>query len=407
MQTTLSLQSWLDHLRLLNPVTGVVHVGAGVGRAVDRYMDWGVPSAVLIEADESCHENLTAVAFGHPGWSVHTALLSDQEEEKDFYLASNSNENGILPPECLTSLWRNLKTKEQRLLNANTLDCLLIALNPQSETVNWVVIDCLPALPVLRGAGQRLDDWDVIVARVVLDQSQLQAIGASKAEVDTYLLEHGYRCIACEEERQPAVGKALYVRDWKTSLHARLHSLQQDAAIQAEVRTQLQKSLGKQIPLLAECQQQVMHITKTSEEQTKLAAELQAQLEQLTKSKDEQTKLATERQQQVGQLTKANEVQSNQLTKDKAKLLSERDAQSKLAGERATQLEQQTKARIEAERQANERQQQLNEKQNRVQQLEAEVKDIQLRQHLLKEELIKAEGQVALITDLFRQDRTS
>lgn len=322
MQTTLSLQSWLDHLRLLNPVTGVVHVGAGVGQAADRYVGWGVLSAVLIEADESCHDTLAAVASGRPGWSVHTALLSDQVEEKDFYLASNPNENGILPPECLSSLWRNLKTKEQRRLNATTLDSLLSELNPHTETINWVVIDCLPALLLLRGAGQRLDDWDVIVARVVLDQAQFQAAGASKAEVDALLSKHGYRCIACEEERQPAIGRALYVRDWKTSL-------------------------DEQIPLLAERQQQVADLTKTSEEQTKLAAERQAQLEQ------------------------------------------------------------QTKTRIEAERQANERQQQLGEKQKRVQQLEAEVKDIQLRQHLLKEELIKAEGQVALITDLFRQERPS
>lgn len=361
MQVTPSLQSWLEHLRLLTPITGLVHVGAGTGQAIGHYAEWGVPSAVLIEAEASCHDKLAAAASGHPGWSAHTALLSDQVEERDFYLASNPNENSILPPEGLTSLWRNLKTKEQRLLNASTLDGLLTALNLQSETVNWVVIDCLPALPVLRGAGQRLDDWDVIVVRVVLDQAQLQAAGVSKAEVDAFLSEHGYRCIICEEERQPAVGRALYVRDWKVLLHARLQRLQRDAAIQAEASAELQKSLDEQILLLTECQQRMARLTKTSEDQTKLAGERQAQLEQLTKAKEEQTKLAAERQQQLAQLTKASE------------------EQTKLTAER---------------------QKQVVDTQERLQQIQVQNKELASRQALLQEELVRAEAQIDLIKDV-------
>lgn len=241
MQTSFFLQGWLDHLRLLTPVTGVVHVGAGTGREAERYADWGVHSAVLIEADESCHDKLATVAFGRLGWSTHTALLSDREEEKDFYLASNPNENSVLAPESLASLWRNLKAKEQRRINATTLDSLLTELHHQPETTNWVVIDCLPALPVMRGAGLRLNDWDVIIARVVLEEAQLQAAGAAKDEIDAFLSKHGYRCIACEEERQPAIGMALYIRDWKASFFEHQQQVEQLAKAAARDQQELER----------------------------------------------------------------------------------------------------------------------------------------------------------------------
>lgn len=341
MQTTLSLQSWLDHLRLLNPVTGVAHVGAGTGQDAVRYAHWNVPVAVLIEAEESCHDKLPAVASGLPGWSVHTALLSDQEEEKAFYLASNPNENGILSPECLTGLWRNLKTKEQRRLKATTLDNLLAELNPYPETINWVVIDCLPALPIVRGAGRLLDGWDVIIARVVLDETQLQATGAAKAEVDVFLSGHGYRCIACEEERQPAVGRALYVRDWKTSLHARLHELQRDVAIQAEARSAAEK----------------------------LAAEHQKQAGTL--------KADVAKSQASGEAEKATWV------KEKNELAQARDKAGKLASDRQTQI-------LALEQ--------------RLQLMQANCAEADTRHELLQSELTKAHAQIELIKELMLQE---
>jgi hypothetical protein len=413
MQATTSLQSWLDHLRSLAPVTGLAHVGAGTGQDAACYANWNIPSTVFIEADENCHEKLAATISGHPDWSVHTALLSDKEQEKDFYLASNPNENGVLQPESLANLWRNLKTKEQCLLNASTLDSLLTKLHAESETINWLVIDCLPALPVLHGAGRRLDACDVIIARVVLDQAQLHAAGTSKAEIDVFLSEHGYRCIAVEEERLPAVGKALYVRDWKTSFTDSQQRWQQVAAIEAKSNDQLQKKMAEQTKLATERQQQVEQLTKASEEQAKLTAERQLQLEQLTKAKDEQTKLATERQQQVAQLTQTCEEQTKlaaerqlqlaQLTKAKdeqTKLATERqqqvaqltqtcEEQTKLAAERQLQLTQLTKAKDEQTKLATERQQQVAQ----LMQTRDEQTKLAAEQQTQLEQLIKAKDE--------------
>ncbi|MBK8115835.1 MAG: hypothetical protein IPK44_15755 [Candidatus Accumulibacter sp.] len=57
----------------------------------------------------------------------------------------------------------------------------------ETQLINYAVIDCLPALSVLRGAEDSMAMWDVIIARVVLDEAQLAGQGARKSEVDRYL----------------------------------------------------------------------------------------------------------------------------------------------------------------------------------------------------------------------------
>ena len=257
MSENLSLQDWMEQGKALLPITGVVHVGAGGIQTVSHYANWGVSTAVLVEAEEDLHSKLAAFAQQHAGWSVQLALLSDHEGEMDFYLASNPRESGVLPPSSLTGLWKNLKTREQRPLQATTLDHLLAGATPSPETINWAVIDCFPALPVLQGAGRYLDLWDVVITRVVLDNSKSPGLGTTKTEIDSFLATHGYRCLAWEEERQPAIGRVLYIRDWKGLLGSRLK----------EVQERLSRQTGEQ-------QAQIEQLTKARDEQEILKQEL-------------------------------------------------------------------------------------------------------------------------------------
>jgi hypothetical protein len=342
MDTNLSMQSWLDHLRTLSPPAGVVHVGAGNGAAAACYAGWGVSTAVFVEADERLFDKLTAVIAGRSNWSVHIALMSDREGDSDFYLASNPNENGTLVPESLTGLWRNLKTLEQCKRKATTLEALLSAAKLPVESLAWAVIDCLPALPVIQGAGEYLQKWDVIIARVIQDEKQVSGRGASKTEIDAYLSTRGYRCVAFEDERQPAVGTALYVRDWRAGVREQLAELEQQVSRQstelADAMTALQSARDEQARLAAEKQAQLEQLVKARDEQARLAAERQQQVEQLTRTKEEQVRLIAERQAQLEQLVKA------------------RDEQARLAAERQQQVEQLTKAKEEQVKLAAERQ---------------------------------------------------
>jgi hypothetical protein len=327
MNKKLSLQSWLDYLRWIAPITGVVHVGAGTGAVATRYAEWEVASVVLVEADEGLHDKLKAAVQGRPGWSAIAALVSDTGGSKDFYVATNSNESGVLSPERLASIWRNLKTKEKCSVQATTLASLLYDASRPADTINWAIIDCIPALPIVKGSGRLLDECDVLVARVVLDESYLAGEGARKVELDAFLSTRGFRCLAWEEDLQPAVGMALYVRDWKASLRSCMAALQAHGSEHTELTRGWQERLehvnkahNEQVQLMAHGQQEVEQLTQARDEQAKLAAERQAQLEQFKKTVDEQTRMAAERLQHVEQITKTQAALDQQVAQLKEQL---------------------------------------------------------------------------------------
>jgi len=442
MLTNLSMQNWLDCLRSLQPAKGVLHVGAGQGSAVALYADWGITNAVFVDAEKNVQPKLAKLLQSYPDWSHHAALLSDQEGEKAFYLASNPNENGIFPPESLTGLWRNLKTREKRLLNAITLESFLENLAIDPQCLNWLVVDCLPALPVIQGAGKFLDDWDIILARVILDTEQLPNKGASKAELDELLTTQGFRCIAYQEELQPAIGNALYARDWKalllTRLAGNLQLFQQTVEAQTQLAADRLAQLGQanaakdeQAKLAVERLAQTEQLTKASDEQAKLAADRLAQLGQANAAKDEQAKLAAERLAQLEQANKAKEEQAklaadrlvqlgqaNAAKDEQAKLAADRlaqlgqantakDEQAKLAADRLAQLGQANAAKDEQAKLAAERKVEIErndkvikEQAERIAQLEVERAGLEFKQRLLNQEMTNVEIQIDLVKDL-------
>ena len=441
MHSNVTFQNWIDHLRYLMPPQGVVHIGAGTGASAKRYADWSVNTSVLIEAEENYYHKLTQAVSGHKGWSAYTAMVSDKEHEAVYYKASNPNESGSLPPEVMAKLWRNLKTIEERRLITTTLERLLTSAGILPDCLNWLVIDCLPALPILQGAGKYMDGWDVIIARVLLDENLCPGNGAAKIEIDPFLQTQGYRCIAVEEERQPAIANALYIRDWKKiqikslenqeRIQQLTHTRDAQTKVAAERQTQIQqlsqvrdeqtklaterqtqleqaiKAKDDQARLAAERQQQVEQLAKARDEQAKLTTERQTQLEQAAKAKSDQAKLAAERQQQVEQLTKARDEQAKLATERQTQLeqaIKAKDDQARLTAERQQQVEQLAKARDEQAKLATERQQQLDEMQKRLQQLEGQNAEFSSRQTLLQEEVVRAEAQIDLIKDVLLRE---
>ena len=448
MQTTYSIEDWTAHLRHLVPITGIVHVG-GTGREAARYAEWAIPSVVFIEADEKHAEKLQKATHGRPGWVWQSALLSDSEGERDFFVASNPNESGLLQPEKLSIFWRNLKTKETRSLQTVALDTLLEATDEEERIINCAVVDCLPALPVLQGAAQNIKGWDVIIARVVLNELQFQIQGTGKSELDSYLAALGFHCIALEEEKQPALGRALYVRNWK-ALHCSSQKEQRknvekmtaaldDRAKQLETmqqqNIQLSKVKDEQVKLSAERQNQILQLTQARDEQIKLATDragllkkieqekdalakqveiLQQRNSQLSQAKDEQAKLAADRHNLIQQLTKARDEQTK-LATERADLLKKIEQEKDALVKQTETLQQQTRqlsqakdeqVKLAAERQAEiaRLKASLQEADTGKHQLESKLADYEHRQQLMHEEMVRAEGQIDLIKDVLLRE---
>lgn len=225
---------WLDLLGQLYPPRGVLLVGAGSGSSawVQYLMAANWPNVTLIEADEATAHRLQAATQSQPSWQVLPHVIGPRTAPTPFYSASLDTESGLLEPESLRSLWPNLKTRQKQTRQAIALT---VCLQDTESAANWLLVDCLPALPMVQGLAEQLEAFDVIAARVLLNAAALPDGGAGLPELQAHLSERGYRCLTTEAGRHPALGHTLFVRDTQ-ALNLALreqHTLQQQTHAQA------------------------------------------------------------------------------------------------------------------------------------------------------------------------------
>jgi hypothetical protein len=207
-----------------------------------------------------------------------------------------------------------------------------------------------------------------------------------------------------EKEQQQALSRLAQEREEQTRLQAEIQQL-------VQARDELAR-------LADERMHQIEQLTVAKTEAEKQAGERQIQIAALIQAKDEQARLAAERMQQIEQLTVAKaeaEKQAGERQKQIAALTQARDEQARLADERMQQIEQLTVAKAEAEKQAGERQNQITaltqardeqiklaeDRLQRIKQFETQLAEMDMRQTMLNEEMVKAEAQIDLIKEIF------
>lgn len=230
-------------LRALAPPALVVHAGAGAGEGpLGLWRRWPVDRAVVLDADARRLAWARTLAKSRP-WLVQAVVLGPQDGESLFFTASNPAESGLLSPELCTGLWPNLRLCRSAPCPTRRLDRYLEAAIPGAGEPLWCLVDCFPALAVLRGAEGLLDRCGVVGARVVLD-ARMPGLGEASLEaVDAFLAAHGFCRVCLAAGLHPAVGAALFARDWPRDM-ARLH--RERAALDAALeRTRAEGAAGQ------------------------------------------------------------------------------------------------------------------------------------------------------------------
>jgi len=402
----------LTLLQRLVPPGAVIHIGSGIGVGqMHSWRNWGVPRALLLDAAYGVHQPAWFNPdTAPPGWSYEAALLSDRDGTTCMYQASNPAESGLLKPEELNMIWPNLSTKEQEQRPVTRLESLLA--EPRHTELRaaaniWCMVDCLPALPILQGAGEVLQNWSVLWLRVLLKPFDGKLQQANLPACQELLEPLGFHCLQINESNHPALGDAIFVRDWAAWLQPRL-ALQEKLA--ADEHTQLKElSDAKE-----QSMQQLEELTAARNEQARLADERQASVKQLQQEQEAFSNLAAERLAQMEQLTAAHDEQTrltDELQASVNQLRQEKENIANLAAERLAQMEQLTAARNEQARLADVRQSECNtlkirlkEAENSKAMLESQLAELEHRQQLMNEEMVKAEGQIDLIKDLLLRE---
>ena len=363
-----------QYLQQTFPPDAVIHVGAGAG--IGELHEWrnvSVPIALLIDASEERLHWSEPLRETHPDWHVRGVTLAEQNAEADYFCASNPDEDGLVQPETLARLWPNLRSRETRTVAVQRLDHLLTEADLQnlSNAPNvWAIIDCFPSLGILKGAGEYIDRWTVIWVRVIVGRNDVAK--SSLDQIETFLASHGFRNTLIVEGNNPAVGHALFVRDWNRV---------------ARLKTQANESILSRLDV---------ERTALEQEKSTLTARqssLEKQIAEITSARDTETKARTALEQEKSTLA----ARQDSLEKQVAELTAARDAE---AGARAG-LEQE-KSTLAARQDSLENQ--VRQKELRIGQLEAELSERDARQHLLNDEITRAEAQIDLIKDVLLRE---
>lgn len=425
-------QSWcecspLQVIHAIAPPQTVIHIGAGTGEGeLHQWHTWGVPQALLLDADAARLVWAEQLAAANPGWQVCAAIVAEADDPVIYHYASNPAEDGLTPATMLLTLWPNLRATGQEQRTAQRLDTLLAQPGAPATAhgSTWLLVECLPALPILQGADRTLAHCLVIGVRALLQPVAGLTAGADLSSIASYLRGHGFKHVATVEGHQPAIGHALFVRDWQFALQQQ----RIDYSAHTHTATELQGSIAAlqaQTDLLAKEKASLM---AGNAQLIATATELGTQRDAETAAKAEAiAQLDRLRQQRVKIIA-----DYDQLARARDELSLERDAEAAAKAEALAQRHTETLAKAAAQTQCNALslekvqliaahnalaqqkadllvqlttcQQEHATLLQRVQQLEAVNSARTYRQQMQQEELVKAEAQIDLIKDLiFRE----
>jgi hypothetical protein len=250
-EPTQSLTSILQLLRTLTEPGFVVHVGAGRGVGeLNTWQSWGLPKALIIEADGNRLAWAHHLCAQHPGWKIAEQVISTGDSEVQYHLASNPDEDSLVPMHRLNSIWANIRTVKTQTVPTTSLDRLLSAEwsedDGQQTTGTWCLIDCLPADVILSSAEDSLAQMSVVVARVVLtDLSEENSAGRLSA-VLPYLQTKGFKCLSVLETTHPSIGHAVFIRDFKATYEQNIDAMQDQLQTGKVLITRQSEQLSEQ-----------------------------------------------------------------------------------------------------------------------------------------------------------------
>ena len=216
----------LQALRALYPPQCVVHVGIGQGMGeLVEWRNWtNLPSAVLIDSDDT---RMEWARHGHPPtWRVLHTTVAATAGKHVYYRASNPQEDGLVPPEQLKPWWPQLTTLGTDTRRAQTLDQVMQMdgdTAPDTHATHhgepttpghWLLLDCLPAAQLLRGASALLAHTSVVCARTSqapTDSAAPLADTGHQALIDL-LAPQGFVLLGQTETHHPALGYTIMAR---------------------------------------------------------------------------------------------------------------------------------------------------------------------------------------------------
>ncbi len=427
-------------LHQIYPASKLIHVGTGQGQGnTHQWRNWSVEEALLV--DPLAPAWLTSAIAQHPAWHHRPAILAASETNATWYFASNTAESGFIPPNRLQAIWHGIKTLGTEQRQTTTIDKLLTEYLSdwhKNEFGNWLIIDCLPALPILQGAHGALQDCRVLWVRVVLNPDILDMEDAQLSAIQQLLASQQFTLIALTESLHPAVGEAIFIKNCSSKLQVQLkQEAERSKAFDLEV-LEKNKALIQCDVFLREKNQILIELNNLQKEKNDFSLMLEAELALKNKALRDLEEMLNEKNslfaanqaliQEKDALTIAHDVElkakeralnhleamrleksqvlvsCDVLQAEKNQLVAERDSLRQENLEVSKACAEQVKLAADRLQALLTLQRETSAMQHRIHQLEADNYENSLLQKHQQEEFIKAEAQIELIKDLLLRE---
>ncbi len=410
----------------------VVHLGAGTGQGpLHQWRQWQVPQSLVVDAQGGRMAWVKDWAAQSPGRYSKVVTIGAEGPKASFNVASNPNESGLIDPENLTGLWSNLKRVESIAAECVGLDSLLAQADVaelQTSKTLWLLVDFFCPAAFWAGANDTLSKTSVLVLR----QSKAGLVGVeSRSDCDKRLQTRGFMRAADLESNHPQVVHSVYFRNLTTGIQLALAQRDQETKAKAELAGKLEEE-GKARAALQQ-EKAVLLQEKTALTQDKAAlekekaaltqeaaalktaqaTETQAK-EQALAQRDQETKAKAELAGKLEEESKARAAlqqekavllqEKTALTQDKAALEKEKAALTQETAALEQQKSKITKEAVTLKESIDLQTKETASIQLRCRDLESTNSDLEARQQLMHEELVKAEAQIELIKDLILRE---
>ncbi len=431
----------------------ILVVGGGAGADLPHWRALRGARLVVWEPQPNFADALRRNLNTHEGESVVIAAVAPVAGEITLRVLNNPRESGLQPPTRLLEYQPRLSYVCDLTVPAQTLTQAVEPLQLAHDMPHLLVLDAPgQAGAILQSDTLALQSFTWLALRVGSQSLYEEDIPGD--EVCDLLQRAGFELVADDLDVLPPHREML----WRRSLlkvqvlqlqrqhgaavadlaEARAELLLEKAQVvqvsdaMAQAKAEADKTANERQAHIDALARDKAQLSQARDAQTKLAAERQAQLESLTRDKAAAEKAAAERVAQIEQLNQAKAA-VDKTAADRAaqvqQLTQARDEQAKLAGEQ-TELAAERQAQLESLKASSDAlQSQLASaraetaaartdataaqanvtrveqgSRSRIAELEDEIAQLRLRQRLLEEEMIKAEGQIELIKDVLLRE---
>ncbi|MEG4311027.1 MULTISPECIES: FkbM family methyltransferase [unclassified Microcoleus] len=300
---------------------GIISIGTYDGKTLKRLNLPNTVKTLLIDANPTAVERLQENFADRPNIQVVQAAIANHNDTVTLHLTSLESTSSILPWQQYSKIYPNIKETQQLTLPSRTLDTLLEELHLSTTDFNILILDIQGAeLLALEGATQLLNTLDAIYTTV--HYQELFKGGALAEQVDQFLTDYQFQCVAEGTPYHPAWGEAFYVRQTVRTedgvlpvqpLSPTSQLLQETQQELETLQLQYQETLGTLEQTQDQLQQKAENLAELESQRDQILVELeqsQTQQEQLqTQLQHTQTDLKQSQTQQEQLQTQLQETQ--------------------------------------------------------------------------------------------------